>query len=564
MKKALLLLLVASPAFAEVKTKLYPSGALAERFDYVDRRVEHWADNCQIVERGHLKNGKRDGAWTTWTEDGAKQEEGSYADGVREGVWTFYGPKGEKQFAGPYVHGIANGHIHRVVRRRRQVARRTRWRTASASARRSTPARRRAAAGGRLRGQEEGCLVRARSPAMWTGYYPTGAVRWRSNFTQGYRDGHGEELHPTGELLHEGEWLGGIPEGTHRWQSPTGKAYGTSTSPRAPARSTSSRRTAATRSTSPTSTARARRVEALLRQRRARRGDHVSRRREDRAVQAATTSLGDLMIVGREPDGRARRRVGRVLGQRQGEVGGRRTIAWAAASACGRTSRTAARSRRAATFVDDREYGPWMYFHDSGKLEATGMMVDGLRSGTWQTYFADGKPWRTDRVRSMGREAGPAREACYGDCPATGSPIRTSRNARLSRSAVRRTTTRFPDKIATGAVDVVASQWPAIEKQGTLDSRQAGRPLVVLLRQRPADARRRLRQRSRSAASWQGFYRGARAASQDAYEVGNADRHLAVWYESGAPLSEGRYDAGKKSGAWTYYDRSGKPEHVTY
>ena len=109
MRKILLLLCVASPAFADVKTKLWPSGALAERFDTTTGMYERWAENCQIVARGHMKAGKREGAWTEWDPSGAKTEEGTYAAGVRQGVWTFYGPKGEKQTQGPYVDGVADG-----------------------------------------------------------------------------------------------------------------------------------------------------------------------------------------------------------------------------------------------------------------------------------------------------------------------------------------------------------------------------------------------------------------------------------------------------------------------
>src|SRR6185312_12687666 len=163
------------------------------------------------------KMGKKDGAWTVWTDEGAKVEEGTYVNNVREGVWTFYGPKGEKQTSGPMVGGFAQGTW-------------TEWFAAGGKWRdfemdhgeRKNPL---AAACTAREGQwhidyeagEEGCLVKGKEDGEWIGYYPNGAVRWRGNFVDGYREGHGEERHPTGELLHQGEWALGIPDGTHTW-----------------------------------------------------------------------------------------------------------------------------------------------------------------------------------------------------------------------------------------------------------------------------------------------------------------------------------------------------------
>lgn len=232
MKKALLLLLAASTARAEVKTKTYPSGALSERFEQTngvrDGLYEHWADNCQILERGHYKAGKKDGAWTVWSAEGTKVEEGTYVANVRQGAWTFYGDKGEKQTAGTMVDGYAEGTWTEWF------AQGGKWRTFEMKhGERTDP---RVAACEAKQGEwkvdyeagEEGCVIKGKASGEWEGYFPNGAERWKGLFVDGYRQGHGEERHPTGELLHEGEWNLGLPEGEHQWASTTGKVYGTS------------------------------------------------------------------------------------------------------------------------------------------------------------------------------------------------------------------------------------------------------------------------------------------------------------------------------------------------
>lgn len=557
MTKALLLLLVASPAFAEVKTKLYPSGALQERFDTTTGLLEEWADNCQIVERGHIKNGKRDGAWTTWSEDGAKENEGSYVVGIREGVWTFYGPKGEKQFAGPYVHGVANGTFTEWF------AGGGKWRDYEMKDGKRVGPKIDVceALGGQWRvdyeAQAEGCLVGGKETGEWTGYYPTGAVRWRNNFTQGYRDGHGEELHPTGELLHQGEWLGGIPEGSHRWQSPTGVPYGTSSVIQG---------TGEVHEFAPNGrhTADVSYVNGSAQGVWKSYYDNGALNEETTFVAAEKSgpykryyALGDLMITGAHLDGH---RVGawaeywdngKVKWSGSYDAGGQRIGLWTKFAYSGQVEAT-------GTFAEDRENGAWMYFHDSGKLEATGMMVDGLRSGLWQTYFADGKPWR--RVQyDLGNEVGAGPYACR---KMAGDWVADPEKRMLGCQVCRARPDDSIEQIATGPW-----MWwhpnGQLEKQGTLDAgKQVGRWSFFFDNGKPMLAGDYADGHERGA--WQGFYREGARRFEGAYEAGKPTGTWQSWYESGAPMSEGRYEAGKKVGAWTYYDRSGKPEHVTY
>ena len=49
-------------------------------------RWTHWYPNGQKKAEGALKNGKRDGTWRLWNDDGSPDEElsGDYVDGVKQ------------------------------------------------------------------------------------------------------------------------------------------------------------------------------------------------------------------------------------------------------------------------------------------------------------------------------------------------------------------------------------------------------------------------------------------------------------------------------------------------
>ena len=48
-----------------------------------------YLENGQILEANY-KDGKEDGKWTYWYENGQKWEEGNYKDGIPKGNWNFW------------------------------------------------------------------------------------------------------------------------------------------------------------------------------------------------------------------------------------------------------------------------------------------------------------------------------------------------------------------------------------------------------------------------------------------------------------------------------------------
>ncbi len=54
---------------------------------------------------GSYKDGKKDGVWITWYENGQKSDEGTWKDGERDGLRTGWYENGQKWYEGTYKDG---------------------------------------------------------------------------------------------------------------------------------------------------------------------------------------------------------------------------------------------------------------------------------------------------------------------------------------------------------------------------------------------------------------------------------------------------------------------------
>ena len=79
-------------------------------------------DNGQILSKGNFKDGKWNGLWTYFFENGQKKGEGGFNNGDgsdegetgiprngREGLWTFWYENGQKQQEGTFKDGKDDG-----------------------------------------------------------------------------------------------------------------------------------------------------------------------------------------------------------------------------------------------------------------------------------------------------------------------------------------------------------------------------------------------------------------------------------------------------------------------
>lgn len=66
--------------------------------------------NGQLKMSGKLKDGKRDGKWMAYFEDGKPQSEGFFSDGKRAGMAKVYFPNGQLRYEGKYEANKEIGH----------------------------------------------------------------------------------------------------------------------------------------------------------------------------------------------------------------------------------------------------------------------------------------------------------------------------------------------------------------------------------------------------------------------------------------------------------------------
>jgi hypothetical protein len=68
--------------------------------------VDYW-NNGQLMYKANYKNGKREGAWVSYWPKGQLISKGNYKNGQREGVWVGYNKDGtvDKEYTGTFKNG---------------------------------------------------------------------------------------------------------------------------------------------------------------------------------------------------------------------------------------------------------------------------------------------------------------------------------------------------------------------------------------------------------------------------------------------------------------------------
>jgi len=66
-------------------------------------------ESGQYKTKGKVEDGKRDGKWTKWRENGQKWFEEYYKDGKLDGKWTWWYENGKKMLEGNYINDKQDG-----------------------------------------------------------------------------------------------------------------------------------------------------------------------------------------------------------------------------------------------------------------------------------------------------------------------------------------------------------------------------------------------------------------------------------------------------------------------
>lgn len=70
--------------------------------------IKHYT-NGVIQMRGMMKNGKRNGLWKSWYEDGSPWSESTFENGIKTGKTTTWYENGKKRYEGFYTNNVESG-----------------------------------------------------------------------------------------------------------------------------------------------------------------------------------------------------------------------------------------------------------------------------------------------------------------------------------------------------------------------------------------------------------------------------------------------------------------------
>ena len=208
----------------------YEGGQLQFEIEWKDGKrngsLRKWFANCVLAAKGSYIDDMQTGEWTIWHSNGRIREKGTYKADKKNGEWSNYHKKGPLLSQGPYVNDKKHGEWTEFLMNG------VKWNTVlfTNDERQGTgPAACRVAGGDWTVDPEsrtQGCTLKRQRIGEWTGVFNDGKLAWRGTYRNGQLDGPFTEYHSSGEILRQGQYVKGTPDGRHEFKSPDGQLYG--------------------------------------------------------------------------------------------------------------------------------------------------------------------------------------------------------------------------------------------------------------------------------------------------------------------------------------------------
>jgi len=544
----------------------HPEVEGAYKDDQLDGGYVEFHRSCFKAKEGKYINGKEDGIWRDWNDEGVLLSEGSYKDGKRVGHWKFFhqpsralveeGEYIDDKRQGMWTEYFTTGHRFREAEWKddQRVGegpaacaklQDTEWAVDFAK-------------------REEGCR-RGMPPwdtplLTWHGYYEDGAKWWeRAHDDAGQLDGLEREWHPTGEPLHEGRWIKGVPTGVHSWIGKgKNEVFGTSTI-----------------------TAGSGEWRAFF---------HDGRPREagtwkDGTRSGVWTNWFDNGNKSTEETWQLGQKLGPIKwwfesGQLKvtGEfTGDQRSGVWTAWWTNGHVAwdgpygpkgeRTGewreyypeGVPKAVNQMRDDYEEGHAIEYHDNGERSGEGEYVAGKRAGVWKFWWKNGELWReTNFVKGV--EQGTGNQECLdaGGEWVNLADMRTT-GCQLCQWTAKDPADSEDSDDATGGKPMVVSQ------TGGPDDGQPQSPVTTPEGQKPEVKDPKAPKEQDPAGKvlnspereWIFWHANGNKEQQGRFSNGERSGDWTFWYPDGKKMLEGGFTVGKESGAWSGWYPSG-------
>ncbi|MCA8910405.1 MAG: hypothetical protein KDB82_01775 [Planctomycetes bacterium] len=199
---ALLTLFLATPLFSQD--------------DPVIENVERKNANGVVVEKYKTVDGKKEGAYQSFYDDGAKRSVGSHLHDRRNGAWVDYHSNGNKSFEANYNKGDLTGAASEYYANG-QVSRTTTFTNGYAKGSYTTYHENgQVASKGEVSSSEKNGLDHVTREGAWKWYYQDGVLQWETDYKDGNWHGTSTQYHANGKKYRQGTFENGFATGTFK------------------------------------------------------------------------------------------------------------------------------------------------------------------------------------------------------------------------------------------------------------------------------------------------------------------------------------------------------------
>lgn len=535
---------------------------LSERYDNDQRHgpsFEWYTRSCIPAHRGAYQFGTKEGPWITWYPTGAPNQKGSYVDGKPHGQWSYFHQEGNKIREGLLENGVETG----IWKEWLHTGQKWRDVTYREGVRQGEDELACAAEGGDwvvdYKERSESCIRHGFQTiiALKT-YYPSGALARREPYTlEGENTGEVRVYHPSGELLTQGQVVGGRPEGEFTYLSISGEPMGDpSYILQGTGEWTAYHHTG--------------KVSERGRWELGKQVGDWKTFHDHGALESVTHFNIDGLREGEhkryyrdgtiESEGlfanNARQGLWRFY-YTNGQVAVEAGFVNSARSGPWREWHWLSSPKVEGEFANNQRSGTWREYHNNGVISGTGAYSQGKKEGTWSQHWYSGSKWR-----DLDFTSGVSDDADESQCSSLNGEWKADLKERFAGCEVCRVSVDLGQKnVKTG----VWKWWHPngeLEREGRFEEDSAHGLWSEYNRKGELTLSGEYDHGKRTGI-WRGYYPSGQRQYEGRFdEQGREEGEWLTYYDGGSKESQGTYTSGQRLGLWIWWDKAGSLAQV--